>query len=654
MNIGSLIATNIVNGCNPEITNALISNPEFSLRVDDRSFTNALISNLQFLDGGWGTAEQFCYKLIEDSIKAYSRGPVITGAVPALVQFFGTMPNAAEFKQIFVYQAVTRMAMLHGWTISQKDIETLSDNNEPIIQTFEYLNKAVALMYSKTETKGDDGEVTVKRVRELVTRNYELIAAMSQLGMIAWKEGQTLNDIASKLWAPNEWAALKKGMAWAIHLRGERVVVGQGGIRIPVFSIAFTRGRTNLKIAEERSKDGKSVTRTYMMPLAAIYAEERKLKSLLSDGAYKVTKLTDHGPKERIITSSPLIVKQAYSEIPETVLNEKLATLYDSEYLDNRSLNSRVTTGFDIVSLSHNFVDLEASIQSSMTWRMQPSAWETIVKVDKIDKTCHNVDHYIVNQFFNSKILNGRKRDFACLPAEFNLASFKYRREKAEQIMRVCADMSDNELFMFINNSAYKPIFGDVPTQLAERARNKLKYLKSFTPVDMTLARDPEKFTEEINKMLKSGTVRFALISQTAGRYELIGTNNETVLKRTYGEDYEAKYGSKRYKLRYALAYISSPSTDKSPDALKEMMAEYGLDKAYALDAICINAPTLEATLKKDLDSLVEKDFDLRPGTIRCKVADGYKVMDDKGNVSLYRNFNVANIVGLAYAPVNT
>ena len=59
MNIGSLIATNIVNGCNPEITNALISNPEFSLRVDDRAFTNALISNLQFLDGGWGTAEQF-------------------------------------------------------------------------------------------------------------------------------------------------------------------------------------------------------------------------------------------------------------------------------------------------------------------------------------------------------------------------------------------------------------------------------------------------------------------------------------------------------------------------------------------------------------------------------------------------------------------
>lgn len=647
MHISNLLASNIVGNGNcqsTEIARLLACTPNLMQgMMDDLSFTQALLTPIGFLSGNTGNFEAFIGSMLQQIIQqesAKQKGSY-TGYLPDMAQIFSAMPDALAFNKIFVEQAKMRMGTLNNWKVESGKFAELSNANCCAVQTFEYLNRAVALYFVKKEAK--DG---VKRTRTLVTRNVELIRQLSNLGMIQWSAKQTLFDLQKKIWdASNAAAFFKEGKAWAIHIRYAKTTMGADGRRIPVFEVTTSTGRIPMmtSVVEDKKKDIK--TSTMLTPLSTVYAEEIILKQLLSTGAFKVVKQSDDGTHERIITSNPDVVIAAFDDVPKESLQKQLEQLYDKQTVAQcRNLFAKTFTGFDLCTMRHWFTDLQSSITARMVWGVAPGAWQTItpVPLDKLNKAYHNVDFYLVSQIFTSRVLNARKADFNSLPADIELANFNLLREKQETLLKYGASLNNYDLFDFMIANAQ--FFGDMATQLATRARNRLHYLKNFKPIDIQ-GKMPEEIAEELKKALAAGVVRLTFLSATRGRYEVMGTTNTQILKKEYGEDYIYKFGSPRDRLRGLAEMIKSGTP-----ITKEFYAECGVDAKLPVDFLSMSDKDKLAAIDAIIAELQQRDFAIVPGTISFKVADSSGVVD-KGVVTIYRTNNVANLVAAAYSP---
>lgn len=669
MILGSLIASNLVeNPVDPEIVQYLSTIPEFQQRMHDVMFGTRLANLSQaFLCDGMGNVEQACLDFIKTTSETESQKAIeqnrmpagsITGYLPTMPMFFlHVIPKAlcTPFNKVLLFQAKERL-LLNGVPFNLDTINTMANSANCPLQTWEYLNRAVAMLYQRATSVNANGETVTKYKRVLVTRSISVIAALDKLGMISWKQGQSLQALSSKMWDAKDIEAMQKeAKAYCIHLTPTRVVASPAGLRIPIFEVSTSNARVPLSPSAVEDKKKNTTKVMYLVPMSAIYAEEQFLKVKLQTGIFRVTKSTDYGNKTRAITSDPRNVMEAYSECDPTQVKEKLTSLYGDcqNWFQSRHLDARISVGFDIVSMHHYFVDVESSLYDSMVWGIRPGAWEQLTPVpyNTINRASHAIDFYALRRIFTTRVLNARKDAFDCLPKQLNLDTLRYRREKVDSVMAWGRRLSDYELFDFMKTPAYAPLFGDVAAQLKHQQQYKRTYLKNFTPLALNNS-DVAGSVKTINECLENGTVRLAIISKKYGRTEIIATNNKEILEKQYGKDWEKKYGTIRTRL-----YLAKEIIDKwdgsNKDNLANMLCELGILSRFGYGFVDGTKEAMLGTIEEDITKLKSRQAEVdREGTLRFKVADGYDVYGEDGSVNIYRNCDISNIIAAAYASV--
>lgn len=614
-----------------------------------------------FFAGRWGTMEEACMQLINllsaNQIKKDPAGHVVQdgitlGHIGMLWDMLGNKLPA--YTEVLERQALQRCICDASWGIPDTAQNAMLGQKQHPLCTFEFLNRAVGVLVTKTVTP----EKTTRKLT-LVTRSVEILNKLYNYKMLVLGKAHNFVDIYNKLWGSKDMEALvKDNKAYVIQLNCSRVVANPDGSRRPIFEMSYTRGRVSM--AYDTVKKDKSETTTYFYPLSMLYAEELLLKRKLKDSCCRVVKETDYGDKERIVTSNRTALCQMYlaAGSPKEAIQQKANLLWGADDgMGNRAISSPSIVGFDIVNMHYYFPDVEGSVYEPTVFGIRPGAVKSITPVPtaSVSRDMYNINPYYINQIFNTRLSRATLKDFECLPEALGLSGLKYKREKRERVTVWGNGLNNKELYQFVTAPAHAPMFGDVAKQIEHRVKTTARYLKNLEPINMQAFASPEALRDFVTEKLKTGVLRMTVLSNKHEITDLMATNMPEILERTYGKDAIEYYESPRRRLQLIESLVkATPAGEEGNKAITDFVESCGMTERLqdVLDK-ALRAPraVLAGAIEEQINELASRDKDIDPNTIYYRIADGYKITTSAGKIAIIRQCNVGNIIKLAYAP---
>lgn len=666
MNIIDLIRENSISSTQDAafIQRAINTLGDGVVGVADSALAANLVLTAQgsnFFAGHWGTLEDFCMQLTNllsaNQLKKDAAGHVVQdgitlGHIGMLWDMLHTKMPA--YTEVLERQALQRCVCDASWGIPDNVQNSMIGVKGHPLCTFEYLNRAVGVMVTKTVTP----EKTTRKLT-LVTRSIEILNKLYAYKMLVFGKAHNFVDIYNKLWGVKDMEALvKDNKAYVIQLNCSRVVANPDGSRRPIFEMSYTRGRVSMSY--DTAKKEKSETTTYFYPLSMLYVEELLLKKKLKDSCCRVIKETDYGDKERIVTSNRVALCKLYEMAgsPVSAIQQKAMMLWGADDgMGNRAVSSPSIVGFDIVNMHYYFPDVEGSVYEPAVFGIRPGAIKSITPVQtaSISRDMYNVNPYYINQIFNTRVSRATLSDFDCLPEVLGLSALKYKREKRERVVAWGHGLNNKEMYQFVTAPAHAQLFGDVPKQIEHRMKTAARYLKNLEPVNMQAFATPEALRDFVTEKLKTGVLRMTVLSNKHEVTDLMATNMSEILERTYGKDAIEYYESPRKRLQLIATLIkATPIGDEGNKTITDFIESCGMtERLSELIANSLRAPrvVMAGAVEEQINELASRDKDIDPNTIYYRIADGYKITTSSGKIAIIRQCNVGNIIKLAYAP---
>jgi len=615
---------------------------------------------------------------------------------------FGTLPNFTNVIKFLTdnkvlnvaalnQQALSRMATLN-WDVFDangapvKKLQALANDSNYPLAVFEYLNRFVAVSYTlKYSTDKNTGNVVCNRTIEYITRNFHLVEELRKRGMIDEESLAKVNTLKTKLFDVKELTALtdsKKGYnVWAMYLRPKRVVAGTNGVKKVIYEVGFSIRRTAListtNCIPKWGNDGDTV---YMiLPIEAIYAEERILKCLLasSNNVFNIFKRSIDGIHDGVITYNANVVSSSYG----TSIMNTLGTIFSGRdgavmnavaqnptsglhsYDFNRHLNDKGYMGYDFITKHHRFFDVQSSVSTDMSWKFAFGAIVDAknVAIANINTRYRNVNPKFLNLAINTAMVKAKAADFDCMSDILpNITNASNQLDRMTLVRRYMSDISWYDIYDMATSPAHKQLFGDIDKGMQNHMK-RMGYLAQSAFQYLTLPTDSQQRKDLLIEKLKEGVVELTIASKTKGVTKFVGTNNETALKIAYGENWEFVYATISRQLDLLEDFIEK-YPHVTPEVLAELIKFMKIENRFEETFIyqdldgrkhLIASARQNVEANKKFYKMGENDVN-NQFQIVCKVADAWNVVDKNGNVNIYRSFNVANVISAAFSPVTS
>lgn len=338
---------------------------------------------------------------------------------------------------------------------------------------------------------------------------------------------------------------------------------------------------------------------------------------------FKFTKTSVTGRKTHIATCNPDIVRKAYADAPNNLVESKI---------------KKVQCGYDDVKLRYVAYDLEASVYGLGIASFRPEMLDELKKANakQLDTSLHNVNYDHLRGIFKTKVKRMRLADFDQFKF-IDLSTYPTVSQKADAVMAMAEEIDTRDLYEIMK--AYPNIFGDVSDALKTRERNSPKILKHLQTVD-------NFDIQSVKDMLNNGVVRITAKNKSNQVYERYASNNTQVLARFLGKNYVKEFESSSIRLKALKAEIldkTSDGTKLSRDELEALLVEYDVLSLVDSSAFVSKNPI------NVLDESIDAVYDKRSNTINDQMILYHKITaTDRSN--LYGQVNINNIIAIEYA----
>jgi len=656
----------------------------YNNNVTDGQLAQQMLSGDLPFTTNYGEVDDVCTDILLSNYKQGKFGilPNFTNVINALRG--KNAINVAALNQ----QALSRMTTLN-WKVCDvkgtpvKKLQAAANDSNYPLAVFEYLNRGVAIAYTlKYEADKNSGVVMCNRTIEYVTRNFYLVDELQKRGMLDIDEStaKKLNDIKVKLFSDKELASLMKdNSVWAMYLRPSRVIAGTNGVKKVIYEIGFSRSRTLLvsstNCIPKWGNDGDTV---YMiLPIEAIYAEERVLKCLLASNTnvYDIYKRSIDGVHNGVVTYNANVVANSYGasiqKVLGTIFSGRDGAILNSinqnpnsglySYDFNKHLNDGGYIGYDFITKHYRFFDVQSSVTSDMSWKLAFGAIVDAknVALANINTRYRNVNPKFLNLAINTAMVKAKVADFACMTDILpNIVNANNQLDRMTLVRHYMSTISWYDIYDMATSPAHKQLFGDINKGMQNHMK-RMGYLAQSAFQYLTLPTDPQQRKDLLIQKLNEGVVELTIASKTKGVTKFVGTNNDTALKIAYGENWEFVYATISRQLDLLEDFIEKyphVTPEILSDLIKFMKIENRFEETFIYQDLD-GRRHLIASARQNVEAnkkfyKMGKNDENNEFQIVCKVADAWNVVDKNGNVNIYRSFNVTNVISAAFSPV--